>query len=69
MSASQHNGRTLSLSSGDDRLQRGGAGEHEADFRGIKRLRELLGPRFHGGIVLYDGDHVLPLENGALRSR
>jgi len=33
---------------------------HEADFRGIKRLRELLGPRFHGGIVLYDGDHVLP---------
>jgi len=33
---------------------------HEADFRGIKRLRELLGVRFHGGIVLYDGDHVLP---------
>ena len=33
---------------------------HEADFRGIKRLRELLGPRFHGGIVLYDGDHALP---------
>src|SRR5205085_1283167 len=33
---------------------------HEADFRGIKRLRELLGPRFHGGIVLCDGDHVLP---------
>ena len=23
----------------------------EGDFRGLKRLRELLGPRFHGGIV------------------
>jgi predicted AAA+ superfamily ATPase len=33
---------------------------HEGDFRGIKRLRELLGHRFRGGIVLYDGDHVLP---------
>jgi predicted AAA+ superfamily ATPase len=32
----------------------------EGDFRGLKRLRELLGPRFHGGIVLYDGEHVLP---------
>jgi len=33
----------------------------EGDFRGLKRLRELLGrPRFHSGIVLYDGEHVLP---------
>jgi predicted AAA+ superfamily ATPase len=32
----------------------------ESDFRGLKRLRELLGTRFHGGIVLYDGEHVLP---------
>ncbi|MEP7245638.1 MAG: ATP-binding protein [Gammaproteobacteria bacterium] len=32
----------------------------EGDFRGLKRLRELLGTRFHGGIVLYDGAHVLP---------
>ena len=32
----------------------------ESDFRGLKRLRELLGPRFHSGIVLYDGEHVLP---------
>ena len=24
-------------------------------------LRELLGSQFHAGIVLYDGEHVLPL--------
>jgi hypothetical protein len=33
---------------------------HEGDFRGIKRLRELLESQFHAGIVLYDGEHVLP---------
>lgn len=32
----------------------------ERDFRGLKRLREILGTRFHTGIVLYDGDHLLP---------
>ena len=32
----------------------------ERDFSGLKRLRELLGLRFHSGIVLYDGEHVLP---------
>jgi uncharacterized protein len=32
----------------------------EGDFRGLKRLRELLGTRFHVGIVLYDGEHPLP---------
>lgn len=32
----------------------------EGDFRGLKRLRELMGSRFLGGIVLYDGEHVLP---------
>jgi predicted AAA+ superfamily ATPase len=32
----------------------------EGDFRGLKRLRELLGPRFHTGILLYDGEHTLP---------
>jgi uncharacterized protein len=32
----------------------------EGDFRGLKRLRELLGSRFLSGIVLYDGEHVLP---------
>jgi predicted AAA+ superfamily ATPase len=39
----------------------------ESDFRGLKRLRELVGPRFfHGGIVLYDGEHVLPFGDGLL---
>lgn len=32
----------------------------ERDFRGLKRMRELLGAKFHTGIVLYDGDRVLP---------
>jgi predicted AAA+ superfamily ATPase len=32
----------------------------ERDFSGLKRLRELLGSRFHSGVVLYDGEHVLP---------
>jgi len=32
----------------------------------LKRLRELLGPRFHSGIVLYDGDNVLPFGEGLL---
>jgi len=32
----------------------------QGDFRGLKRLRELLGPRFHSGVVLYDGGHILP---------
>jgi hypothetical protein len=26
----------------------------------MPRLREVLGPLFHSGIVLYDGEHVLP---------
>lgn len=32
----------------------------EGDFRSLKRLRELLGTRFHAGIVLYDGEILLP---------
>lgn len=32
----------------------------ERDFRGLKRLREILGAKFHAGIALYDGDQVLP---------
>lgn len=32
----------------------------ESDFRGLKRLNQLLDSRFHSGIVLYDGEHVLP---------
>ncbi|AKU89810.1 ATP-binding protein [Vulgatibacter incomptus] len=31
-----------------------------ADFRGLKRLAEAAGKRFVAGVVLYDGDHVLP---------
>jgi uncharacterized protein len=38
----------------------------EGDFRGLKRLRELLGPRFHSGVVLYDGENVLPFGEGLL---
>jgi uncharacterized protein len=33
---------------------------NEGDFRGLKRLREMLGTHFHSGVVLYDGEHVLP---------
>ena len=32
----------------------------ERDFRGLKRLREILGTKFHTGIVLFDGDSILP---------
>jgi predicted AAA+ superfamily ATPase len=38
----------------------------ESDFRGLKRMRELLGPRFHGGIILYDGENALPFGDGLL---
>lgn len=37
-----------------------------ADFRGLRRLREIVGSRFHSGVVLYDGDHVLPFGDGFL---
>jgi predicted AAA+ superfamily ATPase len=37
-----------------------------ADFRGLRRLREIVGPRFHCGVVLYDGDHLLPFGDGFL---
>jgi uncharacterized protein len=33
---------------------------NEGDFRGLKRMRQLVGTRFHSGIVLYDGEQVLP---------
>jgi len=38
----------------------------ENDFCGLKRLREMLGSRFHAGIVLYDGENVLPFGEGLL---
>ncbi|WP_049871322.1 ATP-binding protein [Ramlibacter tataouinensis] len=31
----------------------------EADFRGLRKLREVAGPRWRCGIVMYDGDAVL----------
>ena len=32
----------------------------EKDFSGLKALAELAGKKFHRGIVLYDGDSVVP---------
>ncbi len=41
-----------------------------ADFRGLRKLRDSLGKRFFGGVVLYDGEtsasfgdrlHAVPL--------
>lgn len=43
-----------------------GSSVSPADFSGLRRLRELVGPRFHSGVVLYDGDHVLPFGEGLL---
>ncbi len=31
-----------------------------ADFRGLTKLRDWLGPQFLCGVLLYDGEHVLP---------
>ncbi len=36
------------------------------DFAGLRRLRELVGSRFHCGAVLYDGENVLPFGPGFL---
>ncbi len=32
----------------------------EKDFRGLKRLQQAAGKMFMAGVVLYDGDHILP---------
>lgn len=37
-----------------------------ADFRGLRRLRELVGSRLRCGVVLYDGEHALPFGEGFL---
>ncbi len=37
-----------------------GATISAADFRGLKRLSEAAGNRFVAGVLLYDGDQVLP---------
>lgn len=36
----------------------------ERDFRGLRRFRETVGKGFHSGVVLYDGEHVLPFGDG-----
>jgi uncharacterized protein len=33
---------------------------HSKDFKGLKRLQETLGDDFTCGVVLYDGDTLLP---------
>jgi len=38
----------------------------EGDFRGLKRLREIQGARFHAGVVLYDGENVLSFGEGLI---
>jgi predicted AAA+ superfamily ATPase len=40
----------------------------EGDFRGLKRLRELLGPLFHSGIVLYRRRTRISFRRTAARS-
>lgn len=34
------------------------------DFKGLRRLREIVGAQFVTGIVLYDGTHALPFGDG-----
>jgi predicted AAA+ superfamily ATPase len=34
------------------------------DFKGLRRLREIVGPQFVTGIVLYDGTKALPFGDG-----
>lgn len=34
-----------------------------SDFRGLRRLRDACGARFACGVVLYDGEHVLPFDD------
>ena len=35
---------------------------HDADFRGLRKLRQSAGSRFVGGVVLYDGSAVIPID-------
>ena len=36
----------------------------EADFRGLRKLRDAAGPRFAHGVVLYDGDACIDFGAG-----
>ena len=35
-----------------------------SDFKGLRALQELVGEKFHRGILLYSGQHVLPFGEG-----
>ena len=35
---------------------------HDADFRGLRKLRQSAGNRFVGGVVLYDGSAVIQID-------
>jgi predicted AAA+ superfamily ATPase len=35
-----------------------------SDFRGLRRLREVAGKRFAGGVVLYDGETSVSFGDG-----
>jgi predicted AAA+ superfamily ATPase len=37
-----------------------GATLRSKDFRGLRKLKEAAGKRFAAGVVLYDGEHILP---------
>ncbi|MEE4329678.1 MAG: DUF4143 domain-containing protein, partial [Wenzhouxiangella sp.] len=38
------------------------ASVNASDGRGLQRLAQIAGHRFQGGLVLYDGDAVLPID-------
>lgn len=40
------------------------ASVQSVDFKGLRRLREIVGAQFVTGIVLYDGTHALPFGEG-----
>jgi predicted AAA+ superfamily ATPase len=35
-----------------------------SDFKGLRALQKLVGEKFHRGILLYSGQHVLPFGEG-----
>lgn len=43
---------------------KGAATVTKSDLRGLKKLAQLAGDRFSGGILLYDGHEIMPLGTG-----
>jgi len=39
------------------------ASASSSDFRGLRHLRDRLGPRFKAGVLLYTGEHTVPFED------